>query len=91
MSAGEGSGLSAELSPGQRVEVVHRIQLGTRATESRRVGMLVSKQPREAGIDSGYRRAWDEPQWFEIWLLRKDDGELTSVTLDEFTTVRRLA
>lgn len=64
------------------------MQVGSRATESRTVGTLVGRQPREGGIDSGYRRSWDERQWFDHWYLRKDDGELTSVTLDEFTTVQ---
>ncbi len=79
-----------EFRPGQRVEIVHCMQIGSRATESRTVGMLVGRQPLEGGIDSGYRRSWDEKQWFDHWYLRKDDGELTSLTLDEFTTVERL-
>jgi hypothetical protein len=78
----------AELQPGQRVTVVRRMQLGTRATESRSVGTLVAKQSRECGSDGGYRRAGDEKQWFNHLLLRKDDGELTLVALDEFTTLQ---
>ena len=90
MNENTGPRSSPPLQPGQRVEITHRIQLGTRATESRVVGTLVRRQMREAGIDSGCRRSWDEKQWFEHWLLRKDDGELTSVTIDEFTALRQV-
>ena len=91
MNAIQGRSQDTEFRPGQRIEIVHRMQVGSRATESRTVGTLVGRQPREGGIDSGYRRSWDEKQWFDHWYLRKDDGELTSVTLDEFTTVQRLS
>ncbi len=91
MNATQERSQDAGLRPGQRVEIVHRMQVGSRATESRTVGTLVGRQPREGGIDSGYRRSWDEKQFFDHWYLRKDDGELTSLTLDEFTTVQRLS
>jgi hypothetical protein len=89
MNTAQGQSQDAELRPGQRVEIVHHMQVGSRATESRTVGTLIGRRPREGGIDSGYRRSWDEKQWFDHWYLRKDDGELTSVTLDQFTTVQQ--
>jgi hypothetical protein len=78
------------LRPGDRVEIVHRVQLGSRATESHTAGTVVSKGQREGGVDSGYRRWSDERQWFQDLVLRKADGELTTVTIDEFTALQRL-
>ena len=78
------------LQPGEVVEVVHRVQLGSQATESRTTGTLIRKGRCELGADGGQRRWWDEQQWTDQLLLRKNDGELTTVTLDQYTTLRRL-
>lgn len=80
----------AELQPGDCVEVVRRLRVGTLNSESRTVATVVSCTQLEAGINSGVRRNWDERQLFPQLLLRKDDGELTTVTLDETTTLKRL-
>jgi hypothetical protein len=77
------------LQLGERVEVVHRVQLGSRATESRTTGTLIRQARSELGADGGQRRWWDEKQWCDQLLLRQDDGELTTVTLDEYTVLRR--
>lgn len=80
----------AEVQPGERVEVVHVVHLGLRQGTSRTLGTVVTRARQEGGSDSGHRRAPDERQFFDQLLLRKDDGELSWLTLDEFTTVRRL-
>jgi hypothetical protein len=41
-------------------------------------------------MDSGFARKWDDKYWFDHLTLRKHDGELTSVTMDEYTELRRL-
>jgi hypothetical protein len=90
MSATEVQRLYQELNVGERVEVVHLVKIGDHRHESRTAGTIVRKGRMEGGVDSGVRRWWDEKQWFDHLLLRRDDGELTTVTVDEYTSLRRL-
>lgn len=84
--------LYLELQPGDKVEVVHQVKIGSSANfAARTVGTVVDKYRREAGLDSGFRRAADDKYWFDHLLLRDEDGQLTSVTMDEFTQLRRLS
>ncbi len=80
----------AALQPGDRVEVVHHIKIGFREHESRTVGVVVGTQRHECGMDGGFRRGWDDKYWFDHLLLRRDDGELTTVTMDEYTEIAKL-
>jgi hypothetical protein len=82
--------LYVDLQPGDRVEVTHHVKIGFREHVCRTKGTVVSKDRRECGIDSGFRRARDDKYWFDHLLLKKDDGELTTVTMDEFTEMRRI-
>jgi major membrane immunogen (membrane-anchored lipoprotein) len=41
-------------------------------------------------MDSGFARNWDDKYWFDHLTLQKDDGELTTVTMDEYTELRRI-
>ena len=82
--------LYIDLQPNDRVEVMHQIKIGFREHTSRVQGTVVNKDRRESGIDSGYRRNFDDKYWFDHLVLRKEDGELTTVTIDEYTELRRL-
>ena len=82
--------LYAELHPGDRVEVIHHIKIGFREHETRTIGTVLKKERRQCGIDSGFARNWDDKYWFDHLVLRKDDGELTSLTMDEYTWLKRL-
>ena len=83
--------LYAELQPGDRVEVIHHIKIGSSANlDSRTIGTIVKKERRQCGIDSGFARNWDDKYWFDHLVIRKDDGELTSLTMDEYTQLKRL-
>jgi hypothetical protein len=82
--------LYAELQPGDRVEVIHHIKVGFREHETRAIGTVVKKERRQSGIDSGFARNWDDKYWFDHLVLRKDDGELTSLTMDEYTRLKQL-
>ena len=77
--------LYAELQPGDRVEVIHHIKIGFREHDTRTVGTVVKKERLEYG-----ERNWDDKYWFDHLLLRKDDGELTSLTMDEYTQLKQL-
>lgn len=80
--------LYLELQPGDRVHVVHHMKIGFREYESRTSGIVVSKERRECGMEGGWRRNWDDRYWFDHLVLRKDDGELTTVTIDEYTEIQ---
>ena len=82
--------LYADLQPGDRVEVVHHVKIGRSEHTTRTEGVVVEKDRRECGLDSGFRRNHDDKYWFDHLLLKKDDGELTSVTMDEYTDMRLL-
>jgi hypothetical protein len=38
-----------------------------------------------------YRRNRDDKVFADMIVLRRDDGELTTVTMDEFTRLKRLS
>ena len=80
----------AELQPGDRVEVIHQIEIGYREYDTRTVGTVVKKERHECGIDSGFARHCDDKYWFGHLVLRKDDGELTTLTMDGYTQLRQL-
>jgi hypothetical protein len=83
--------LYVDLQPGDRVEVVHHVKIGFKEHAAHTVGVVVQKERRRSGMDSGFARHWDDKCWFDHLTLRKDDGELTAVTMDEYTELRRLA
>ncbi len=74
-----------EIQPGDRVEVIHRLKIGFREHDTCTVGTVVKKERLEYG-----ERNWDDKYWFDHLLLRKDDDELTSLTMDEYTQLTRL-
>jgi hypothetical protein len=51
---------------------------------------VAKKERRQCGVDSGFTRNWDDKYWFDHLVLRKDDGELTSLTMDEYTQLKHL-
>lgn len=82
--------LFVDLQPGELVEVVHHIKIGFKEHATQTVGVVVKKERRRSGMDSGFARNWDDKYWFDHLTLRKEDGELTAVTIDEYTDLRRL-
>jgi hypothetical protein len=90
MSEAEMRQLYVDLLPGDSVEVVHHVKIGSKEHATHTVGIVVTKERRRSGMDSGFARNWDDKYWFDHLTLRKDDGELTSLTIDEYTQLRRL-
>jgi hypothetical protein len=80
--------LFAELQPGDRIEILHEVKVGLQAWTSRTVGTVVSTDRRRHGLH--FRRNPDDKVWSDIILLKRDDGEQTTVTIDEYTELRRL-
>ncbi len=80
--------LFATLKPGDRVEVEHEVKIGSSKTwTTKTAGVVVSTERRRHGLH--YRRNRDDKVFSDTILLDRS-GELTTVTMDEFTVLRRL-
>lgn len=80
--------LYADLEPGQRVEVEHEVKVGLKRWSATTSGEVVNKDRRRHGLHR--RRNFDDHVWSDVLVLRRESGELTSVTIDEFTQLKKL-
>jgi len=78
--------LFQSLRPGDRVELQHQVKVGFRAWTSTTVGTVVRAERRRHGLH--HDRSRDDKVFSDLLVLRRDDGELTTVTLDEFSDLR---
>ena len=76
------------LKPGDRIEVAHVVSIGPSKWTTRSVGTVVQTERGRHGLH--FRRNFDDKVFSDFILLRRQDGELTLVALDEFTTLQRL-
>jgi len=77
-----------ELNPGDRVEVTHHVKVGMKTWETKTVGVVERYERRRHGLH--YRRNLDDKVYSDLIVLRLPDGSLTTVTLDEFSSLRKL-
>ncbi len=83
------SRLFAELKPGDRIEVDHGVKIGSSAAwTTKTTGAVVRTERRRHGLH--FRRNPDDKVYSDVIILARDDGELTTVTMDEFTQLRRI-
>jgi len=81
--------LYEQIQPGDRVEVVHGVTVGSSAKWSTTtVGTVLRRERRRHGLH--FRRSADDKVYSDVLILSRDDGELTTVTMDEFTRLRKL-
>jgi hypothetical protein len=78
-----------ELQPGDRVEVEHEVKVGLKRWPATTVGAVVRKERRREGLH--FRRNPDDKVWADVLVLQRESGELTTVTMDEFTRMKKLA
>lgn len=78
----------AELKPGDRIEVVHTVIVGNKRWTTTTVGTVLRTERRRHGLH--FRRHHDDKVYSDLIILKRDSGELTTVTMDEFTRLRRL-
>lgn len=78
----------AALVPGDRVEVTHEIKVGFRHWNSKTIGTVVAKDRIRHSLH--FRRNFDDKVYSDVLVLRRDSGELTTVTLDEFSELRKV-
>ena len=76
-----------ELKVGDRVEIEHVVTVGQKSWTTKSCGRVVRTERRRHGMH--WQRNGDDKVYSDVVLLELPDGELTSVTLDEFTTIRR--
>ncbi len=75
-----------ELTPGDRIAVEHRVTVGIKSWTTRTSGRVVRTERRRHGLH--HRRNVDDKVFSDVVVLELPDGELTTVTMDEFTTIR---
>jgi len=81
--------LYEQLCPGDRVEVVHDVTVGSSgAWKTTTIGRVLRRERRRHGLH--FRRQTDDKVYSDVLILARDDGELTTVTMDEFTRLKRL-
>lgn len=76
-----------ELQPGDVVDITHQVKVGLRVWTVTTHGTLLRKERRRHGLH--YRRNGDDKVFSDLLVLELAGGELTTVTLDEFTELRR--
>lgn len=76
------------LQPGDRVELKHEVKVGFRRWTTTTVGEVVDCERRRHSLH--FQRNEDDKVYSDVIVLRRDDGELTTVTLDEFSELRKL-
>ncbi|MEX2114806.1 MAG: hypothetical protein WD845_16555 [Pirellulales bacterium] len=81
--------LFTELKPGDRIEVIHEVKVGSSKTwTTKTVGTVMHTERRRQGL--AFRRSPDDKVFADMIVLKRDDGEQTTVTMDEFTELRRV-
>jgi hypothetical protein len=76
-----------ELKPGDRIGVEHTVTVGQESWTTKTVGRVVRTERRRHGLH--FNRNWDDKVFSDVILLELPDGELTTVTVDEFTVLWR--
>ncbi len=77
-----------QLQPGDNVEIKHEVKVGFRRWDAVTTGEVVNVERRRHGLH--YRRNYDDKVFSDLIVLKRPDGELTTVTLDEFSVLRKL-
>lgn len=77
-----------QLQAGDEVELTHEVKVGFRAWETVTTGKVVRVERRRHGLHR--RRNHDDKVFSDVIVLQRPDGELTTVTLDEFSVLKKL-
>jgi hypothetical protein len=88
MSYPEALQVYEQIQAGDRVEIRHEVKVGFRKWTATSVGTVVSKQRRRHCLH--FQRNEDDKVYSDVIVLRREDGELTTVTLDEFSDLKIL-
>ncbi len=75
----------SDIHPGMKIRVKQRIERRAGDWETEVVGTILSATPKSTG--SWYAHGKDHKYWLLRLELQKDDGEITSLTLDRNTEI----
>src|SRR5882762_7008509 len=75
--------LGKKLVPGAIVEVTQQIPHRDRVWINRVQGTVISYQQKQTG--SWFAHSKDDKLWLDRLVVRKDDGEIISLNLDDYT------
>lgn len=75
-----------KLQTGDRVELRHEVKVGYNRWYTTTQGTVLRKERRRHGLH--FRRNSDDKVFSDSIVLQLDDGELSTVTLDEFSELR---
>ena len=76
------------LQPGDRIEVTHEVKVGSAKWFSTTVGAVERIERRRHGLH--FRRNQDDKVFSDLIVLRLDDSSLTTLTVDEFTVLKKI-
>lgn len=76
------------LKPGDRIEVTHEVKVGQQCWRTSTAGVVDRFERRRHGLH--HRRGQDDKVFSDVLVLKLADGSLTTVTLDEFSELKRL-
>ncbi|HVX14418.1 MAG TPA: hypothetical protein VHC22_24745 [Pirellulales bacterium] len=76
------------LQPGDEIEVVHEVKVGLKVWTTRTSGTVEHVTRRRHGLH--FRRNRDDKVFSDEVTLRLDDGSVSTLSIDEFTEVKRL-
>lgn len=77
-----------DLKPGQRIRVIQTVERREGPWQTEVTGTVVSVEARPTG--SWYAHSKDDRYWLQRVRLRKDDGELTTLSLDQRSEIELL-
>ena len=75
-----------QLRPGARVRVTQQIAARHYALTSEVRGTVLEYQQKRTG--SWYAHSKDDKLWLDRLLIRKDDGELVTLNLDDYSRIQ---
>lgn len=76
------------LQAGDRIEVTHEVKVGSQRWYSTTVGTVERIERRRHGLH--FRRNPDDKVFSDLIVVRLDDDSLTTLTIDEFTVLKKL-
>jgi hypothetical protein len=74
-----------QLVPGAKVRVVQHILRGPKVWDADVRGTVVAFEQRPTG--SWFAHAKDDRLWLDRLVIRKDDGEISTLNLDQYTEI----
>ena len=81
--------LRKKLVPGAIVDVTQQIPHRDRVWTNRIRGTVISYQQKQTG--SWFAHSKDDKLWLDRLVLRKEDGEITSLILDDYTRLEAMS